>query len=185
MTPCELLGFKKGDKFILDIGTPIFPKGASVYLYVDDGTRTPYFTDDSDLDVNASSSSVDCIDLLYITKTNSADSINSKLLAALSIDTSDNTINLPLPVLTVFNKFINSLGAGHDSELSIKKGKYTLYFDNYEFDGDEARIRKVIEMLTELHVKGEWFGKSNLTPKEVSEASYRVANVMMEDRSKS
>lgn len=47
MTPCEELGYKVGDKFIVTIGLPYLLKGSEVTLLTDDGSESPFFESDS------------------------------------------------------------------------------------------------------------------------------------------
>ena len=136
MTPCEELGYKVGDKFtVIEDDANYFKSGERVYLVKDDDTNIPMF---SKIKGNT------------ICKNNGEFTTGYLRLSEVIKITETTGSSLE----ETFTTFINSLGAVHDSELSIKKGKYTLYFDDYEFDGDEARIRKVIEMLTDLHIKG-------------------------------
>ena len=128
MTPCKELGYRVGDKFtVIEDSSYFFEPNDIVYLVDDDGSCCPLF-----------SRNLEDSDTRYL-----------KLSEVMKItETTGSSLE------ETFTTFLNSLGNGHDSELSIKKGEYTLYFDDYEFDGDEARIRKVIEMLTDLHIKG-------------------------------
>ena len=146
MTPCEKLGYKVGDIFtVIYDDNHFFEPNNIVYLVDDDASECLLFSKQK--------GNKDTID----------DDTGYLMLSEVSkIETYSHDINTTLQKLLnsdsssledTFKIFVNKIG-GCDVELGIKKGKYTLYFDTYEFDGDEARIRKVIEMLTELHIKG-------------------------------
>lgn len=145
MTPCEKLGYKVGDIFtVIYDDNHFFEPNDIVCLVNDDASECPLFSKQKG---NKDTIDGDTGYLMFSevskieTYSHNSNTTLQKLLNSESSSLED-----------TFKIFVNKIG-GCDVELSIKKNKYTLYFDNYEFEGDEARIRRVIELLTELHGK--------------------------------
>jgi len=143
MTPCEELGYKVGDKFKVvcsDDGN--FSKNTIVYLVQDDCTECPRF---SKLPLTNEAYDEDDWGYLFLYDVEKVDILDCTKSSATS--TKD--------MLSTFQQFESSLRKANDVGLSFRKGTYTIYFDNYEFKGDESKIRKTIELLTELFIEGE------------------------------
>ena len=125
MTPCENLGYKEGDKFIvLEDDSNYFLEGEEVILIDDDLSACPKFKSISFEDKEG-----------FL-----------KLSEVIKCKRSENS-----DLLSTFKNFSNKVGESFGAELLVSKDQFTLFFGDYEFKGNEARMNEVMELLLKLH----------------------------------
>ena len=125
MTPCEKLGYKVGDKFlVLEDDTSYFDEGEVVILYIDDGSTIPRFLSTDEVEKDG------FLMLHEVTKLEG---------------------NKNSDLISTFKNFSNKVGTSFGAELLISKDQFTLFFGDYEFKGNEARMNEVMELLLKLH----------------------------------